>query len=49
MPKCLNDLTARQVLALAIQSEEEDGCIYGDFPAAGPSVQAMQVTQPSTH
>ncbi|MBV9076673.1 MAG: rubrerythrin, partial [Methylobacteriaceae bacterium] len=29
--KTLSDLTDREVLALAIQSEEEDGRIYRDF------------------
>ena len=49
MPKTLKDLTAQELLALAIQAEEEDGRIYadlarrlgGDFPATGKSLQAM--------
>ena len=43
MAKTLKDLTAQEVLALAIQAEEEDGRIYadlarrieGDFPRNG--------------
>ena len=31
MPKTLKDLTAQEVLALAIQAEEEDGRIYADL------------------
>ncbi len=31
MPKTLKELTAQEVLALAIQSEEEDGRIYADL------------------
>ena len=49
MPKTLRDLTAREVLALAIQSEEEDGRIYADlaerigsdFPETGKALQSM--------
>ncbi len=49
MQKTLKDLTAQEVLALAIQAEEEDGRIYadlarrigGDFPETGKSLQAM--------
>jgi rubrerythrin len=49
MPKTLKDLTAQEVLALAIQSEEEDGRIYADlaeriradYPATASSLQAM--------
>ncbi len=31
MAKSLKELTAKEVLALAIQSEEEDGRIYADL------------------
>ena len=31
MPKKFKDLTEREILALAIQLEEEDSRIYGDF------------------
>ena len=49
MAKTVKDLTAQEVLALAIQSEEEDGRIYadlaqrigGDFPETAKSLQAM--------
>ena len=49
MAKTLNDLTVQEVLALAIQSEEEDGRIYADlarrigadFPETGKTLQAM--------
>ena len=49
MLKTLKDLTAQEVLALAIQAEEEDGRVYsdlaqrigGDFPDTGKSLQAM--------
>ena len=49
VPKKLSDLTAQEVLALAIQAEEEDGRVYsdlarrigGDFPETGKSLQAM--------
>jgi rubrerythrin len=49
MVKKLKDLTAQEVLAFAIQSEEEDGRIYADlaqrihkdFPATAQSLQAM--------
>ncbi len=49
MTKTLKDLTAQEVLALAIQAEEEDGRIYadfaqrigGDFPATARSLQTM--------
>ena len=50
MPKTLQDLSAREVLALAIQAEEEDGRIYADlaerigkdYPATAQSLQAMR-------
>jgi rubrerythrin len=50
MAKRLKDLTAREILALAIQSEEEDGRIYADlaqriqkdYPATAQSLQAMR-------
>ena len=46
-------LTAQEVLALAIQSEEEDGRIYadlarrigGDFPATGQTLEAMRAEE----
>src|SRR5271156_2220970 len=49
MAKRLKDLTAREILALAIQSEEEDGRIYADlaqrihkdYPATAQSLKAM--------
>jgi rubrerythrin len=49
MQKTIKDLTAQEVLALAIQAEEEDGRIYadlatrigGDFPETGKALQAM--------
>ena len=49
MAKTVKDLTAQEVLALAIQAEEEDGRIYadlaqrirGEFPETGKSLQAM--------
>jgi rubrerythrin len=49
MAKMLKDLTAQEVLALAIQSEEEDGRIYADlaerigkdFPSTAQSLKAM--------
>jgi erythrin-vacuolar iron transport family protein len=49
MVKTLKDLTAQEVLAFAIQSEEEDGRIYADlaqrirkdYPATAQSLQAM--------
>jgi rubrerythrin len=49
MAKTLKDLTASEVLALAIQSEEEDGRIYADlaervgkdYPATADSLKAM--------
>jgi rubrerythrin len=49
MAKTLKDLTAREVLALAIQSEEEDGRIYADlaervgqdYPETAKSLKAM--------
>ena len=49
MSKTLKDLTAQELLALAIQAEEEDGRIYadlarridGDFPETGKLLQAM--------
>ncbi|MCE0497900.1 MAG: hypothetical protein LV481_08150 [Methylacidiphilales bacterium] len=49
MAKTLKDLTAQEVLALAIQSEEEDGRIYADlaerigknYPATAASLRTM--------
>ncbi len=49
MQKTLKDLTAQEVLALAIQAEEEDGRVYADlarrigdrFPETSRSLQAM--------
>jgi rubrerythrin len=49
MPKSLKDLTPQEILALAIQSEEEDGRIYldlaerigRDYPATAASLRAM--------
>ena len=49
MAKTLKDLTAREVLALAIQSEEEDGRIYADlaervwtdYPETAKALKAM--------
>jgi len=49
MPKTLKDLTAQEVLALAIQAEEEDGRIYADlaervakdYPETAKSLVAM--------
>ncbi len=49
MTKTLNDLSGQEILALAIQSEEEDGRIYadlaqrisGDFPDTAQSLTAM--------
>src|SRR5260221_4751323 len=49
MPKTLKELTMPEVLALAIQSEEEDGRIYADlaerigndYPATAQSLKAM--------
>ena len=49
MSKTLSDLTAQEVLALAIQAEEEDGRIYADlarrigldYPQTGHTLQAM--------
>jgi rubrerythrin len=49
MPKSLQDLTAQEILALAIQSEEEDGRIYADlaervskeYPDTAASLRAM--------
>jgi rubrerythrin len=49
MAKTLKDLTAQEVLALAIQSEEEDGRIYADlaerirkdYPATAESLRTM--------
>src|SRR5271154_760925 len=49
MPKTLKELTAREILALAIQSEEEDGRIYADlaervrqdYPETAKSLKAM--------
>src|SRR5471032_1800357 len=49
MAKSLKELTAREVLALAIQAEEEDGRIYADlaervgkdYPETARSLQAM--------
>lgn len=53
MPKTLKDLTAQEVLALAIQSEEEDGRIYADmaervraeYPDTAKSLQAMRAEE----
>jgi rubrerythrin len=50
MAKMLKDLSAQEVLALAIQSEEEDGRIYADlaervghnYPATAESLRAMR-------
>jgi len=50
MPKAFSELTEREVLALAITLEEEDGRIYGDFaerlrqgfPATAATVLQMQ-------
>ncbi len=50
MPKTLKELTAQEVLALAIQAEEEDGRIYADlaerirqdYPATAGSLRAMR-------
>ncbi len=49
MPKTLKDLSVQEVLALAIQAEEEDGRVYadlarrvgGDFPDTAKSLLAM--------
>lgn len=49
MAKTISDLTVQEVLALAIQAEEEDGRIYadlarrigGDFPATGRTLLEM--------
>jgi rubrerythrin len=49
MPKSIKDLTPQEILALAIQSEEEDGRIYldlaerigKDYPATAGSLRAM--------
>ena len=53
MAKTIKDLTSQEVLALAIQSEEEDGRIYadlarrigGDFPATGQTLEAMRAEE----
>src|SRR5277367_3630137 len=50
MAKTLKDLTAQEVLALAIQAEEEDGRVYADlaerigkeYPETAKSLQAMR-------
>jgi len=42
MPKKFKDLTEREILALAITSEEEDGRIYGEF------ADALRDTYPAT-
>jgi rubrerythrin len=50
MAKTLKDLTARELLALAIQTEEEDGRIYADlaerigkdYPATAKALEAMR-------
>ena len=50
MAKALKDLSASEILALAIQSEEEDGRIYNDlaerirkdYPATAESLRAMR-------
>ena len=49
MAKTVKDLTSQELLALAIQAEEEDGRVYadlaqrigGNFPETGKSLQAM--------
>ena len=53
MAKTLKELTAREVLALAIQAEEEDGRIYADlaervrddYPATARSLRTMQAEE----
>jgi rubrerythrin len=53
MAKTLKDLTAQEILALAIQSEEEDGRIYADlaervgseYPETAKSLKAMHVEE----
>ena len=42
MAKAFKDLTEREILALAISQEEEDGRIYGDF------ADALQAAYPGT-
>jgi erythrin-vacuolar iron transport family protein len=42
MPKSFNDLSEREILALAISQEEEDGKIYGEF------AERMRPTYPKT-
>ena len=56
MAKTLKDLTAQEVLALAIQAEEEDGRIYADlaervradYPETSKSLQAMAASSMAT-
>jgi Rubrerythrin len=51
--KQLKDLTAQEILALAIQSEEKDGRIYADlaqrirkdYPATAQSLQAIRAEE----
>ncbi len=53
MPKTLQDLTVQEVLALAIQAEEEDGRLYadmarrigGDFPATARALLTMHAEE----
>lgn len=53
MQKKFKDLTEREILALAIQNEEEDGRVYGDFadalresyPATADMFEAMRVEE----
>jgi len=50
MPKSLNDLTVQEILAVAIQAEEEDGRIYADlaermrkdYPETATSLKTMR-------
>ena len=42
MPKSFHDLSEKEILALAISLEEEDGRIYGEF------VERMRPTYPKT-
>ena len=42
MPKSFHELTEKEILALAISLEEEDGRIYGEF------VERMRPTYPKT-
>ena len=53
MAKTLKDLSAQEILALAIQTEEEDGRIYADlaqrigkdYPATAESLEAMRAEE----